>query len=62
MKSTSTVRSFNGVIYVRIPPGYEEYFNLKKFIDRAKQTGDNLECKIEDTSENQLLVTFPKWS
>ena len=61
MESTSTFRDFNGSIYMRIPPGYVDYFKLKKLIERAKQTGDEPECKIEDTSENQLLVTFPKW-
>jgi len=62
MKSTTTFRSFNGSIYVRIPPGYEEYFGLKKQLERNRQTGDEPECKIEDTDENKLLITFPKWS
>lgn len=61
MKSTSTFRSFNGTIYVRIPTTYEEYYNLKDRLADAKHNGTDPECKIEDTSENKLLVTFPKW-
>lgn len=61
MKSTSTFRSFNGTIYVRIPATYEEYYNLKDRLEDAKHNGTDPKCKIEDTSENKLLVTFPKW-
>jgi hypothetical protein len=61
MKSTSTFRSFNGTIYVRIPTTYEEYYNLKDRIEDAKHNGTEPECKIEDTSENKLLIEFPIW-
>lgn len=60
MKSTSTFRSFNGTIYVRIPATYEEYYNLKDKIIDAKHNGTEPECKIEDKDENKLLITFVK--
>jgi len=61
MKSTSTFRQFNESLYVRIPTTFAEYYNLKKRIKEAKHNGTEPECKIEDTSENKLLITFKKW-
>lgn len=61
MKSTSTFRSFNGSIYIRVPPTFSEYFNLKKQIEDAQANGTDPECKIEDKDKNKLLVTFKKW-
>lgn len=61
MKIKTTFRSFNGSIYVRIPPGLVEYFNLTKLILKALKDGIEPECKIEDTSEDSISVTFPKW-
>lgn len=61
MKSTSTFRSFNGSVYVRVPPTFAEYFNLKRQIEDAHTNETEPECKIEDQEENKLLVTFKKW-
>lgn len=61
MKSTSTFRSFNGSIYVRVLPVYVEHFKLEQQIDTAKKNETKPECKIEDQDQNKLLITFPKW-
>ena len=61
MKINTTFRSFHGSIYVRVPSGLVEYFNLKKLIKKALTDETDPMCKIEDTSENSISVTFPKW-
>lgn len=61
MITNSTVRSFGGSVYVKIPPQYAEYFRLKEHLERAKQKGIEPDCKVEDKAENKLVVTFPKW-
>lgn len=60
MKSTTTFRSFNGTIYVRVPPVFSEYFNLKKQIEDIYDKQNEPECKIEDQDKNKLLITFKK--
>ncbi len=61
MITNSTVRSFGGSVYVKIPPTFAEYYRLKKLIELSKKKGTEPECKIEDSDENKLLVTFQKW-
>ena len=61
MISTSTFRSFNGTIYVRIPRTYDEYYELEKRIENAKKNGTEPECKIKDIDENEISIIFPKW-
>ena len=61
MITNSTVRSFGGSIYVKIPPTFAEYYKLKKLIEYSKKKGTEPECKIEDSDVNKLLVTFQTW-
>jgi len=61
MKLTTTFRSFNGSVYVRIPPALVEYYKLKEKIRRAEIDENDPDCKIEDTDTNHISVTFPKW-
>lgn len=61
MELTTTFRSFNGSIYVRVPPAHVEYNELKEKIVQSNKQGTEPECKIEDKDKNKLLVTFPKW-
>jgi len=59
---STTVRSFNGSVYVRIPPALVEYYKLKENIKHSLEKGTDPECKIEDKDNNKVHITFPKWS
>ena len=61
MKLKSTFRSFNGSVYVRIPPALVEYYKLKEKISHSEQNMTEPECKIEDKDNNTVHITFPKW-
>lgn len=61
MELNTTFRSFNGSVYVRIPPALVEYYKLKEKIIQSDKKGTEPECKIKDNDKNNISVRFPKW-
>ena len=60
MKSDTTFRNYNETIYVRIPKSYADHLGLSARIKEAGVKGTKPECKIEDKSKKEILITFPK--
>ncbi len=50
MITETSIIDVSGSLYALLPKQYADYFKLKPG-----------KCKIEDTSENEVKLTFQKW-